>query len=85
MDAKQPQHPEQDPKGKTPKTKSGKDLGEWTVKRHGENEILLTIPEGMTLEGEDLTIEDVMAAGANYFVVKQGRTLACCSGNVAIA
>ena len=67
------------------KVVSGRRLGEWTVKRVGENQILLTIPDGMTLKGSDLTIEDVAAAASNYFVVKKGRVLSCCSGNVAIA
>ena len=67
------------------KTLSGRPLGEWTVKRVGDNQILLTIPDGMTLKGTDLTIEDVAAAASNYFVVKKGRVLSCCSGNVAIA
>ncbi len=67
------------------KVVSGRPLGEWTVKRVGDNQILLTIPDGMTLKGTDLTIEDVTAAASNYFVVKKGRVLSCCSGNVAIA
>ncbi len=62
-----------------------KTLGEWSVRRVGDNQIMLTIPDGMTLKGDDLTIEDVLAAGANYQVVKRGRVLACCSGNIAIA
>lgn len=60
-------------------------LGEWRVKRVGDDQILLTIPDGMTLQGDDLAIEDVAAAVSNYMVVKKGRVLACCSGNVAIA
>jgi hypothetical protein len=62
-----------------------KELGEWIIRRSGDNEIALTIPEGMRIVGDDLTIEDIAAAAVNYAVVKQGRVLACCSGNVAIA
>jgi hypothetical protein len=63
----------------------GKKLGDWKVKRSGDTTITLTIPEGMKIQGEDLTIEDVMGAISNYMIVKKGRVLACCSGNVAIA
>jgi hypothetical protein len=67
------------------RTQSGKKLGEWKVRRSGDNQITLTIPEGMTIKGDDLTVEDVLGAISNYMVVKKGRVLACCSGNVAIA
>lgn len=63
----------------------GRQLGEWSVRRVGDDQILVTIPEGMKIQGDDLAIEDVVAAAANYQVVKRGRALACCSGNVAIA
>jgi len=62
-----------------------KKLGEWEVKRSGEREIIVTIPEGMRIQHDDLTIEDLLGAISNYMVVKKGRVLACCSGNVAIA
>jgi hypothetical protein len=67
------------------KTLSGKELGSWKIKRAGENQIVLTIPAGMKLQGDDLTIEDLMGAISNYMIVKKGRVLACCSGNIAIA
>jgi len=60
-------------------------LGTWKVKRVGDNQILITIPSSMKLKGQKLVIEDVVAAASNYMVVKKGRVLACCSGNVAIA
>lgn len=66
-------------------TLSGKKLGNWKVKRSGENQILLTIPEGMKIQGDNLSVEDLMGAISNYMIVKKGRVLACCSGNVAIA
>lgn len=66
-------------------TLSGKALGSWKVKRSGERQLVLTIPAGMRLKGDELTIEDVLGAISNYMVVKKGRVLACCSGNVAIA
>lgn len=74
-----------DKKDDVAKTLSGNVLGDWEVKRVGDNQIVLTIPEGMKLQGEEISIEDIMAAGANYLVVKQGNVLACCSGNIAIA
>ena len=66
-------------------TMSGKALGNWKVKRAGERQLVLTLPSGMKLKGDDLKIEDVLGAISNYMVVKKGRVLACCSGNVAIA
>jgi diphthamide synthase subunit DPH2 len=65
--------------------KPRKELGPWEVKRTGESEILLKLPEGMTIQGEELVIEDLLGAISNYMVVKSGRVLACCSGNIAIA
>ena len=62
-----------------------KKLGTWKVKRVAENQVLVTVPAGMTIQGDKLTLEDLLAAGANYQVVKRGRALACCSGNIAIA
>jgi hypothetical protein len=61
------------------------ELGDWEVKRYGEREILVTVPEGMTIQADDLSIEDLLGAISNYIVVKKGRVLGCCSGNVAIA
>jgi len=71
--------------GRKAVTLSGKSLGNWKVKRAGDRELLLTIPKGMTLKGKKLTIEDVLGAISNHMIVKKGRVLACCSGNVAIA
>jgi hypothetical protein len=68
-----------------PRTASGKRLGIWKVKRVGDAQILLTIPAGMSIKGQELAIEDVVAAASNYLVVRKGRVLRCCSGNVAIA
>ena len=60
-------------------------LGDWEVRRHGDREIIVTVPKGMTIQGEDLAIEDLLGAISNYILVRKGRVLACCSGNVAIA
>ncbi|MEO0330964.1 MAG: hypothetical protein AAF223_04650 [Bacteroidota bacterium] len=68
-----------------PKTLSGKKLGKWKIKRVGNDKLEVTIPKGMKLQGDDISIEDIVAAGANYMVVREGRLLACCSGNLAIA
>ncbi len=59
-------------------------LGNWKVKRTGSNVIQLTLPEGMTLLGDDLTIEDIVKAN-EYFQQIKIELLACCSGNLAIA
>ena len=65
--------------------KQSKKLGDWKVKRKGDNQLVITIPEGMKIQGKELTEEDVLGAISNYMVVKKGRVLACCSGNIAIA
>jgi hypothetical protein len=70
---------------KAARTLTGRALGDWKVRRIGKDRIELTVPKGMTIVGNKLSIEDILAAGANYLVVKEGRVLACCSGNVAIA
>ena len=70
---------------KVARTLSGKALGNWKVRRAGEKQLLITIPPGLSIKGDNLTIEDVLGAISNYMVVKKGRVLACCSGNVAIA
>lgn len=72
-------------KRKVARTKSGKKLGAWKVRRAGETQLMVTIPPGLSIKGNDLTIEDLLGAISNYMVVKKGRVLACCSGNVAIA
>lgn len=36
-----------------------KKLGNWKVKRTSENQIMITVPEGLKVIGEDLTIEDL--------------------------
>lgn len=67
------------------RTGSSKQMGTWKVKRAGENQLIVTVPSGLTIQGDDLTIEDLLGAISNYMVVRKGRTLACCSGNIAIA
>jgi len=59
-------------------------LGKWKVKRVGENQIELTLPKGMVITGEPLSIEDVLKAIANS-IPPDAPTLKCCSGNTAIA
>lgn len=67
-------------------TKKGpQKLGVWKVKRTGDNQITITVPDGVTIQGDKLAIEDVLGAISNYMIVKKGRVLACCSGNLAIA
>lgn len=68
----------------TPKKTKPK-LGTWKVKRVGENQITVTVPSGVRIQGDNLTIEDLLGAISNYIIVKKGRVLACCSGNIAIA
>lgn len=67
---------------KTPDPK----LGEWKVERKGDTQVLVTLPDGITVTQEDVVIEDLLAAIANHAAIKSGRPVAkCCSGNMAIA
>ncbi len=66
--------------------KPSQTLGDWKVERQGESRVTVTLPEGMTVSGDDVTIEDVLTAIANHNAIKAGRIVAkCCSGNMAIA
>ena len=69
----------------TPEKPKRKRLGTWKVRRVGTQKIMLTVPKGMEIVGKNLTIEDLLGAVSNYMVVKKGRVLSCCSGNIAIA
>ncbi|MDF0682629.1 MAG: hypothetical protein P0116_16850 [Candidatus Nitrosocosmicus sp.] len=62
-------------------------LGEWKITRKGDNEIIVKLPEGMKITGEDLVIEDLLAAIANHNANEKGRNvmMRCCAGNLAIA
>ena len=67
-------------------TNGNPQLGEWKVERSGEDKLVVTLPEGMVVTGEDLTVEDVLSAIANHRAINSGRAVVkCCSGNVAIA
>lgn len=72
-------------KSDVPTTLSGKKLGEWKIRKKGARELIVTIPDGLSIVGNDLTHEDLLGALCNYLIVKQGRALACCHGNIAIA
>lgn len=69
----------------TPEKPKRKKLGSWKIRRVGTNRVMLTIPKGMEIIGKTLTVEDLLGAVSNYMVVKKGRVLGCCSGNIAIA
>lgn len=66
-------------------------LGNWQIKREGENQLLVTLPEGMVLKGKKVKIEDLLDAIQKHKVLKTGAkgdgvvTVKCCSGNTAIA
>lgn len=61
-------------------------LGQWKIERKSDTEIVVTLPDGMTITGDDIRLEDVLAAIANYQAIQSGRAIAkCCSGNMAIA
>lgn len=61
-------------------------LGEWKVERKGDTQVVVTLPDGITVSKDDVVIEDLLAAIANHASIKSGRPVAkCCSGNMAIA
>ncbi len=61
-------------------------LGRWKFKRVGENQLSLTLPDGMTLKGNDpLTIEDLLTGIANYMAAKKGPVPECCTTNLMVA
>ena len=61
-------------------------LGEWKLERKGDTQVLVTLPDGITISQDDVVIEDLLAAIANHTAIKSGRPVAkCCSGNMAIA
>ena len=61
-------------------------LGTWKVARQGENQVVVTLPAGMKITGNDIKMEDLVSAIVTYQSLKKGRiVLLCCSGNMAIA
>lgn len=61
-------------------------IGEWKIERKGNNKLVVTLPDGMEVGGNDITVEDLLSAIATQKAIKTGRTVVkCCSGNVAIA
>jgi hypothetical protein len=68
---------------KKPKKKK---LGRWKIKRVGDNQLSLTLPDGMSLKGNDpLTIEDLLTGIANYMAAKKGPVPECCTTNLMVA
>jgi hypothetical protein len=66
--------------------KSRKKVGTWKIKRVGENELHVTIPDGMTIRSNaPVTVEDLLSGIANYMAAKKGLTVACCSANLMVA
>jgi len=61
-------------------------LGDWKVKRKGDYQLIVTLPDGMEVTDDDITIEDILSAIANKKAIDSGRVVVkCCSGNIAIA
>jgi hypothetical protein len=69
------------------KSKSdSKKVGNWKIKRVGDNQLSITIPEGMTIRGDaQITVEDLLSGIANYMAAKKGLTISCCSANLMVA
>ena len=70
-----------------------KKLGEWKVKKTSGNEVVVTLPEGMSITGKSFTIEDLLEAIQRHRTLKEGSVggsgdevvVKCCGGNTAIA
>ena len=61
-------------------------VGTWKIKRIGENQLTVTIPEGMTIRTDaGVTVEDLLSGIANYMAAKKGLTVACCSASLMVA
>jgi hypothetical protein len=65
---------------------ASKKLGKWSVERLSDTKVALTLPKGMVVSGDEITIDDILHAIATHKALKAGRpVLRCCSGNTAIA
>ena len=63
-----------------------KKLGNWKVRRVGDNQLMVTIPAGMKMAAKGpITIEDVLGGIANYIAAKKNPSIACCSVNLMVA
>ena len=50
-------------------------LGEWKVEKISKNKLSITLPYGMVTTSNDLPIEDILSAIANYYAINSGRKL----------
>jgi hypothetical protein len=68
------------------KKRSKKKVGTWKIKRVGENQLTVTIPDGMTIRGDaEVTVEDLLSGIANFMAAKKGLVVSCCSANLMVA
>jgi hypothetical protein len=62
-----------------------KKLGRWKIKRVGENQLSLTLPDGMTMKGDGpITVEDLLTGIASYMAAKKGPVPECCTTNLMV-
>ena len=67
-------------------TEKGLDIGDWQVRRIGDNELHLTLPSGLVLRPDsEMTIEDVLSTIANYYAIRKGTVPKCCSAAEMVA
>jgi hypothetical protein len=63
-----------------------KKLGNWKVRRVGQNQLMVTIPTGMKVSAKGpISIEDVLGGIANYIAAKKNPRIACCSVSLMVA
>jgi hypothetical protein len=68
------------------KKRSKKKVGTWKIKRVGENQLAVTIPDGMTIRSDaPVTVEDLLSGIANYMAAKRGLPVTCCSANLMVS
>ena len=68
------------------KRKARKKLGSWKVRRVGDNQLMVTLPDGMKMTSKGpVKIEEVLSGIANYMAAKKDPTIKCCSVSLMVA
>jgi hypothetical protein len=62
-------------------------VGEWQVRRIGDNQLHLTLPSGLILDPDEpiMTIEHVLRTIANTYMIKKGQIPKCCGASEMVA
>jgi hypothetical protein len=72
--------------GTAKQTTAAPKMGKWQIKRQGENQLVVTLPEGLKIDGDGpLTVEDLLHGISVYMSGKKGPIVACCTRRVMMA